>query len=243
MADPPALQAQYGVIIDGIALLKDMQPSYRSSHVARVPSAVRGASGRAASPADPYQRSRPMRPSSRVGTATSLESARHSADSAATDSLSGQGLVLQPSAGSHSQTKLTRPASQERVSSAWGLSQRSMSGHQQRSRNAPSTWTSSGVVNQTDVSTGRAASGHKAQAWPSSRQVTAPQMTRAEVSLVQVPSVVCSATSFRPTSAQRQSPAADAARPASRQEHQKSASGKQNLAATCCQRHTLPVKQ
>ncbi len=219
MANSPGVQAQYGAIIDGIALLNNVQPSSSSSQLTRVSSAARG---RAASPAEPYQRSRSTRPGSRAGAPASLGVPVVSVDSAVSDS--SHDINMQPSFTSNLQMKTTRPASRERVSSAWGSPQHGVSSQQQRSQNACSSWMPAGHSIAAEISASRAAIGYQVQAQPMSRQVTAPQATRANRASVPGPSLVCSARGFRPASAQKKSPAM-VPRPVSRQQqHQESAS-------------------
>lgn len=217
MANSPALEAQYGAITDGIAMLSDMQPVQSSQHITRVTSASRGSSQRAPSRADPYQRAHSMRPSSKGAAAVSV-GLTSPTENAVNDGPNRQGSALQPSFSSNTPGKLHRPVSRDRISSAWGTAQHSALGQHQHGQIMSSGHVSASVYSQAS-SSGRAGSGQRAHARPLSRQVTAPQVTRADLTSFEAPSLVGSAKSFRPSSAQRQASAMTAMRPASRQQH------------------------
>lgn len=214
MANAPALEAQYGAIIGGIAILKDMQPAYSSPRIPRLSSASRAAQGRPASPSEPNQRARPMRTSSREGSSVSI-GPTGVPDYAANRGLSRQGSALQPS--SETQNKVVRPASREETSSAWGVSQLGSLAQHERRQGTASRRMSDSVTNHAELS-GRAASSHRARIRPMSRQGTAPQVAKTNITSLQAPTLVCSAQSFRPTSAQARSAPMGGVRPSSRQQ-------------------------
>ncbi len=217
MANSPALEAQYGAIIDGIAMLSDMQPVQSSHHTIRVTSANRGPSQRAPSRADPYQRVHSLRPSSKGAAAVSI-GLTSPTDNAVNDDPSRQGSALQPSFSSNTPGKLQRPVSRDRITSAWGTPQHSALSRHEHGQITSSSPVAASAYSQASFS-GRAGSGQRAHARPLSRQVTAPQVTRADLTSFKAPSLVCSAKSFRPSSAQRQASAMTAMLPASRQQH------------------------
>ena len=216
MANSPALEAQYGAFFDGIAVLTDMQPVQSSQHITRVTSANRGPSQRTASRGDPYQRAHSMRPSSK-GAAVSV-GLTSPTDHAVNDGPNRQGSALQPSFISNTPGELQRPVSRDRISSAWGTPQHSALSQHQHGQIMSSGHVSASAYSQAS-SSGRAATGQRAHVRPLSRQVTAPQVTRADFTSLEAPSLVCSTKSFRPSSAQRQASAMAAMRPASRQQH------------------------
>ena len=217
MANSLALEAHYGAIIDGIAMLNDMPPVQSSQHITRVTSANRGPPQRAASRADPYQRAHSMRPSSKGAAAVSV-GLTSPTDNAVNDGPNRQGSALQPSFYSNTPGKLQRPVSRDWITSAWGTPQHSALSRHEHGQIMSSGHVSASAYSQAS-SSGRAESGHRAHARPLSRQVTAPQVTRADLTSLEAPSLVCSAKSFRPSSAQRQASAMAATRPASRQQH------------------------
>ena len=243
MANPPALEAQYGAIIDGIAMLNNMQPVQSSQHIRRVTSANRGPSQRAASRGDPYQRAHSVRPSSKGAAAVSV-GLTSPTDNAVNDGPNRQGSAVQPSFNSNTPGKLQRPVSRDRISSAWGTPQHSVLSQHQHGQDQHGQIMSSGHVSASAYSqassSGRAATGQRVHGRPLSRQVTAPQVTRADLTSLKAPSLVCSAKSFRPSSAQRQASVMAAMRPASRQQRHEpsSSSGSDKLhnstSSVCC---------
>ena len=229
MANSPGLEAQYGAITDGIAMLSDMQPVQSSQHITRATSANRGLSQRAASRADSYQRADFLRPSSK-GAAAIVVPLTSPTDNAVNNRPNRQGSALQHSFDSTSIGKLQRPVSRDRTTSAWGTPQHSALSRHEHGQIMSSGHVAASAYSQAS-SSGRAGSGQRPHARPLSRQVTAPQVTRADLTSLRAPSLVCSAKSFRPSSAQRQASAMAATRPASRQQHHvpSSSSGSNNL--------------
>ncbi|KAL0036248.1 hypothetical protein WJX79_010051 [Trebouxia sp. C0005] len=169
MANSPALEAQYGAIIDGIAMLNDMQPVQSSQHTTRVTSANRGPSQRAASRADPYQRAHSMRPSSKGAVSVELTSPT---DNAVNDGPNRQGSALQPSFDSNTQGRLHRPASRDRITSAWGTPQHSALSRYEHGQIMSSGHVSASTYSQAS-SSGRAGTSQRAHARPLSRQAAA----------------------------------------------------------------------
>ncbi|KAL3140090.1 hypothetical protein ABBQ38_004370 [Trebouxia sp. C0009 RCD-2024] len=116
MTSSEGLEARYSAIIDGIASLKDLQPSYPSARVSRITSSSGGVSGRASPAPGTYQRAPSGRPNSRVDSSASSRNSNLSADVAAINS--SQRKAVQPSFTSTVRTKTARPESRDRTS-AW----------------------------------------------------------------------------------------------------------------------------
>lgn len=215
MTSSEGLEARYSAIIDGIASLKDLQPSYPSVRVSRITSSSGGVSGSASAAPGTYQRAPSGRPNSRVGSSASLRNSNLSADVAAFNS--SQRKAVQPSFMSTVRTKTARPESRDRTS-AWAAPQyKATAEQQQRSQLDTSSWMPGEVLVQSSRATGQTLADYRSQARPLSRQVTAPQVATIRHDYGQSPSW-SSAHKHRPSSAQRQLSAKTSHRSQSRQQ-------------------------
>ena len=218
MAHSQGLELQYGAIIDGIALLKDMQPSISPVQVSRLSSARGGGKGPASWASGSRQRPPSSRPGSRVGTAAGARIAKHSAEYAAFDSLDAQ-PALTPTL----RTRTARPESRERVSSAWAAPQYSSSVPQQQPcrQLAANSWMPSAVPLPLPTHAHQTSPVSRTQQQPALRLVTAPQVATVDYPRSQSSALDHSARKLRPGSAQRQASPAAAQRSPSRQQDQK----------------------
>lgn len=222
MADSQGLEAQYGAIIDGIASLKDLQPGH-PSQLSRLTLASRGGTGRAPSSTALYQRAASGKPSTRVSNATNVRQPKLSADYAASDSADSHRPAAQPGFNPTLRGRTARPASRERVSSAWAAPQYSTIAHQQQqnSQLAAEFRSPGGVCLQPFIMADKTLPAHKAQPQLLLRQVTAPQSATLNYGSSQKSSLEVPIRKMRPNSARRQSSATTAQRPLSRQQDQK----------------------
>ena len=219
MTNSEGLGARYSAIIDEIASLKDLQPSYPSFQVSRITSSSDGVSGRASPALGTYQRAPSARLNSRVGGSPSLRQPNLSADVAALTS--SQRLAVQPSFTLTVRTKTARPESRDRTTSAWAAPQYKATANaeqQQRSQPNINSWMSGDVLAPASRAGGQTLADCRSQARPLSRQVTAPQAATTGHDYSQSPSW-SSAHKLRPSSAQRQSSARTSHRSQSRQQN------------------------
>ena len=129
MASSDGLNAHYGAIIDGIALLQDLQSNKLRVQHGRIPSALRATGGHALLSADHNQHVLHARPGSR-GVAAVAGQHSFSADSAATDTGDGHSSPARNGFNPVLRTKTARPDSRDRVSSAWAARQYGPAGQQ-----------------------------------------------------------------------------------------------------------------
>lgn len=216
MTNSEGLEARYSAIIDGIASLKEMQPSYPSFQVSRITSGRGGLSGRATPSPGTYQPASFGRSSSRAGNPASIRQPDLSADSAAFHSTDSQRAAVQPVFKTTARTKTARPESRDRRTSAWAAPQYNTSG-EQRSQLDTNSWMAGDAVSHSSRATDRSLPGYRPQPRPLSRQVTAPQAATIRTDYDQSPRL-SSAHKLRPSSAQRQSSAKASQRPQSRQQ-------------------------
>lgn len=217
MTSSEGLEARYSAIIDGIASLKDLQPSYPSARVSRITSSSGGVSGRASPAPGTYQRAPSGRPNSRVDSSASSRNSNLSADVAAINS--SQRKAVQPSFTSTVRTKTARPESRDRTS-AWAAplyKAPASAEQQQHSQLDTNSWMPHDVLVQSSRVTGQTLADYRSQARPLSRQVTAPQVATIRRDYGHSPSW-SSAHKLRPSSAQRQSSAKTSHRSQSRQQ-------------------------
>ena len=215
MANSEGLEARYSAIIDGIASLTEMQPSYPSLQVSRITSGSGGLSGRVTSSGN-NQPASFGRPSSRAGNSASLRQPDLSADSAAFHSTDSQRAAVQPVFRSTARTKTARPESRDRRTSAWAAQQHNAS-EEQRSQLDTNSWMSGDALSQSSRAMDCTLPGYRPQPRPLSRQVTASQAATIRNDSDQGP-CRSSAHKLRPSSAQRQSSAKASQRPPSRQQ-------------------------
>lgn len=215
MASSEGLEARYVAIIDGIASLKEMQPSYPSIQVSRITSGGAGVSGRATPTHGTYHRASSGRPSSRASNSASLRQPDLSADSAAFSSIGSQRTAVQPVFRTTARIKTARPESRDRRTSAWAAPQYNTS-EEQRSQLDSNSWISGDAMLQSSSAMNQNLPGYRPQQRPLSRQVTAPQAATIRTDYDQSP-CGSSAHKLRPSSAQRYSSAKASQRPQSRQ--------------------------
>ena len=221
MTDSQGLEAQYGAIIDGIALLKDMQPGHPSTQVSRLTSASRGGAGRASLSASTHQRAASGRPSSRINNAANIRQPKLSAEYAALKNADSHRIATQPCFNPTLRGRTARPASRERVSSAWAAPQYSATVHQQQHNSQLAAEARMpGASLQPFIMADSTSSAHQAQPQPLLRQVTAPQVATSNYSSSQQSSLEVPVRKIRPSSAHRQSSATTAHRSLSGQQGQ-----------------------
>ena len=232
MANSEGLEARYSAIVDGISSLKDMQPSYPSFQVSRIPCGSGGASGRASPATGTYQRASSGTPRSRVGSSASLSQPSLPADVAAFNSIDSQRTAAQPII----RTRTARPASRERTTSAWAAPQYNAGAEQQQhSQLNTHSWMPGDISLQSCRAIDRTSPEYKPRPRPLSRQVTAPQVATIQHDY-SPSSSWSSAHKLRPSSAHRQSSAKAYRRSHSRQQDYDPsvpAGGVQTLACIC----------
>ena len=215
MASSEGLEARYSAIIDGIASLKEMQPSHPTSQVSRITSGSGGVSGRV-TPSGTYHRASSGRSSSRAGNSARLRQSGLSVESAAFHSIDSQRTAVQPVLRTTACTKTARPESRDTMTSAWAAPRYNTS-EEQRSQLSINSWVSGDALLQSFRTTDQGLLGYRPQPRPLSRQVTAPQ---ASTIRTEYDHRCCgsSAHKLRPSSARRQSSAKASQRPKSRQQ-------------------------
>ena len=205
MASSEGLEARYSAIIDGLASLKEMQPSYPSLQVSRITSGSGGVSARATSSPGTYQRASSGRPSSRAGNSASLRQPDLSVDSAAIHSIDSQRTAVQPAFRTSARTKTARPESRDRRTSAWAVAQHNTS-EEQRIQPDINSWMSGDALLQSSRTTDQTLPAYRPQPRPLSRQVTAPLAATIRTNHDQS-RCESAAHKLRPSSAQRESSA------------------------------------